>query len=252
MEYSIKHYYEKDKIIYYILRVGNFTYLFWIPKDKVSSKIVDIFIENENCILKDGRIGLSLNSNKDISGILVCINIFRKEMSLDENNVSLCFVPFNHIEKELFTNLGSMLDISYSIDESNMPLENKQESVEEKVVYLNGSDIYADASCNNYIGTINQNGYVINWENNSIENGGKLVGKIGERKLGATGGKVNTRTLAPSYLNSAPMCSAVSSEPSGEIRSAKKNAAFITLPAIIFIISALFFIASIILLFVLD
>lgn len=271
MEYSVKVYSENDKVKSYILNIKEndkgIMYLFWVPQSGMSSRVIDVYFDNERCILKEGKVGLSLNGNRDINVLVSGINVFRQIMKVNENNMSFCFIPFNEEERKLSINLGTLLKVIYTIDDSNYRKviernidngikieENTLDNNNDRVVYLEGNEI-RDAVSDALIGIVNQDGFSVNWENNSIENNGRFVGFIGDKSFKVqednSQGKANARVKMPGYaVQASRMSGAISHEPSGPIR--RRDAAFVSLPVIMFVLSAMMLIGSIILLFVLD
>lgn len=262
MEYSVNVYSENDKVKSYILNIKEndkgIMYLFWVPQSGMSSRVIDVYFDNEKCILKEGKVGLSLNGNRDINTLVSGVNVFRQIMKVNENNMSFCFIPFNEEERKLSMDLGTLLRVIYTIDDSNYRrvIENNSFNNNDRVVYLEGNEI-RDADSDALIGIVNQDGFSVNWDNNSIENNGRFVGFIGDKSFKVQGGdqprngNAKTKVKMPGYAAQASrMSGAISHEPSGPIR--RRDAAFVSLPVIMFVLSAMMLIGSIILLFVLD
>ena len=259
MEYNISICNQNDKVKSYFLRFGsNFMFLFWMPQSGKSSSVIDIYFNNERCVLKEDRVGLSLNGIIDINILVSGINVFKKVMKVDSNGMSFCFIPFNEKEYELAYVLGSRIG-KFVIDDSNYKKTEISNNVSlsgnnnDIVVYLEGNEIRDDKY--NLVGYVNQDGFSVNWNNNSIERYGVFVGFIGDKSLKVedrnSQGKSNTRTLMPGYMASAKgMGGIISHEPSGLIR--RRDAAFVSLPVIMFVLSFMMLIGSIILLFILD
>lgn len=132
----------------------------------------------------------------------------------------------------------SNVDSSVNYDDSELNYEEEQiRNIEEEIYFLSSQgEIYDNES--NLIGRLGQEGYRINYNDNTLLKDGVVMGYIGDYKdIGKSKdniySKPKVRTLEkPKYSN--------------------KNAAFVSLPVIIFIISALLLIVSGILLFVLD
>ena len=261
MKYIVEVYSENYKVKSYILKENDkgIMYLFWVPQSGMSSRVIDVYFDNERCVLKEGKVGLSLNGNRDINVLVSGVNVFRQIMKVNENNMSFCFIPFNEEERKLSMDLGRTLGIIYTIDDSNYRrvIENNSFNNNDRVVYLEGNEI-RDADSDTLIGIVNQDGFSVNWDNNSIENNGRFVGFIGDKSFKVQGGNPQgkstaiTKTLMPGYaVQASRMSGAVSHEPSGEI-GRRRDAAFVSLPVIMFVLSAMMLIGSIILLFVLD
>lgn len=262
MEYNVKVYSDNDKVKSYILNIKEndkgIMYLFWVPQSGMSSRVIDVYFDNERCILKEGKVGLSLNGNRDINTLVSGINVFRQIMKVNENNMSFCFIPFSEEERKLSMDLGTLLKVIYTIDDSNYRrvIENNSfDNSNDRVVYLVGNEI-RDAVSDALIGIVNQDGFSVNWENNCIENNGRFVGFIGDKSFKVQGGNqprnAKTKVKMPGYAAQViRMGGAISHEPSGEI-GRRRDAAFVSLPVIMFVLSAMMLIGSIILLFVLD
>ena len=132
----------------------------------------------------------------------------------------------------------SNVDSSVNYDDGELNYEEEQiRNIEEEIYFLSSQgEIYDNES--NLIGRLGQEGYRINYNDNTLLKDGVVMGYIGDYKdIGKSKDNVyskpKVRTLEkPKYSN--------------------KNAAFVSLPVIIFIISALLLIVSGILLFVLD
>ena len=106
------------------------------------------------------------------------------------------------------------------------------------------SQFYLDDEYNVYdnngsvLGKIGQDGYIINYDDNTLVKDGQTVGYIGDYN---DMGKVNSNTYSKPYTK------VKKPEP-----NFNKSNGFVSLPVIIFVISALLLIGSVILLFVLD
>ena len=129
---------------------------------------------------------------------------------------------------------GSSYD-TYQYDESN--IENNWEQSREAL-----SEYYIDEEYNvydnngNIVGKIGNDNLMIDYNNNTLVKDGKSIGYVGDYN---DMGKNNTNTYSKPKVKTLK-------------KDEHKSAAFVSLPAIIFMISALLFIGSIILLFVLD
>jgi len=110
----------------------------------------------------------------------------------------------------------------------------------EKVFYIDEEyNLYDDKG--NKIGRIGEDGYMPNYQDNTIMKDGQVVGYIGDfKEMGRSSQsmtyKPNVRTLK---------------KPERNFSSSGKDRGFVSLPVIVFIISALLLIASAVLLFVL-
>ena len=262
MEYNISMCNQNDKVKSYFLKFSNgFMFLFWVPQSGKSSRIIDIYFSNERCVLKEDRVGLSLNGIVDINNLVSGINVFKEIMKVDSNGMSFCFIPFDEKEFDIASKLGSRID-KFVIDDSNYKRDVTTNNVSlsdnnnDRVVYLEGNEIWD--SKDNLVGYVNRDGFSVNWENNSVMRNGEFVGFIGDKSLkvqeGNSQGKSNamTKTLMPGYAAQASrMSGAISHEPSGEI-GRRRDAAFVSLPVIMFVLSFMMLIGSIILLFILD
>jgi len=111
----------------------------------------------------------------------------------------------------------------------------------EKVFYIDEEyNLYDDKG--NKIGRIGEDGYMPNYQDNTIMKDGQVVGYIGDfKEMGRSSQsmtyKPNVRTLK---------------KPERNFSSSGKDRGFVSLPVIVFIISALLLIASAVLLFVLS
>lgn len=259
MEYNISMCNQNDKVKSYFLKFSNgFMFLFWVPQSGKSSRIIDIYFSNERCVLKEDRVGLSLNGIVDINNLVSGINVFKEIMKVDSNGMSFCFIPFNEKEADIASKLGSRIG-KFVIDDSNYKREVINNNVglndnSDRIVYLEGNEIRD--SKDNLVGYVNRDGFSVNWENNSIERNSEFVGFIGDKSFkvqdGASQGKSNTRVKMPGYaMQASRMGGAISHEPSGEI-GRRRDAAFVSLPVIMFVLSFMMLIGSIILLFILD
>lgn len=135
------------------------------------------------------------------------------------------------------TSSGGSLEEVNNQEKPELKTENTQEQSRnvEQVFYVD-EEYYLYNESGNKIGKIGTDGYMISYEDNTIQKDGQVIGTIGDYKEMGKSNKANiykppvrTRTLTPD-----------------------KRAAFVSLPLIIFIISALLLIASAVLLFVLD
>ncbi len=123
--------------------------------------------------------------------------------------------------------------------------ENQETNVQtrnvEQVFYLDEEDnIYNEDG--NIIGKIGANGYgyMVNWEDNTLLKDGQTIGLVGDYK---ELGRPKTNVYKPPVLTR---------KKSPYKSPYQRDAAFVSLPLIIFIISAILLIASGVLLFVLD
>lgn len=115
-------------------------------------------------------------------------------------------------------------------------LETKEES--KSVFYINNNEIYDHL--NNFIGKIGLEGYVVN-ENNELIQNGRVLGVVGDASA-------NKKYNESDKIK--PMVKTLK-KPERTYETTKSSA-FISLPVIIFIFSAILLITSFVLLFVLD
>ena len=240
MNCSIELYKENHLFKLYSVKFKDLNYMFWVPKNSLNSREVNVYFDNNITSFQEGTIGVSLNGISDIQDLKTALEILIQIMaSYSVNDITFKFISHNDKQQALITILEQVMGIS----KDDGQVSNKSFSVK------NGRIFDGDK----FIGVVGQNGYDINCENNSICQNGKFVAWIGDNIKQQGTSKFVTKSYRPSYLQEARP-SNLSTEPSGPIGEKRQlgRAAFVNLPVIMFILSALLLIGSVILLFILD
>lgn len=122
-------------------------------------------------------------------------------------------------------------------NQTNVGLEQEQERNIEKVFYIDDDyNLYDDTG--KLIGKIGVDGYMPDYSNNTLKKNGQVIGYIGDY-----------RQMNNNNEYSKPKTRIYKKE---KVYESEKSSAFVSLPVIIFVLSALLLIASIVLLFVVE
>ena len=255
-KYSMKVSHENATFITYTVEFENNKYIFWAPKNRISSKVINVYFDNNIKEVPSDLIGVSLNGIIDIKAQKQALDILKQIMkTYGIDDVSYNFNPNSDEQKMSATNLREMLENNLEEVQPNNSLEQSQ--VGEKTYRVINGRIFDGYTM---IGMIGQDGYTFDSNTNAIYQNGVFKGWIGDNNSNQkdnnnmTAGKGNIKSLAPGYMKEAPKYSSVSTNASGPIGGEKQlgRAAFVNLPIIIFILSLLLLISSIIILYILD
>ena len=200
---ELKIYNENDYFITYIVEFSGVKYIFWIPKSKITSKVVNVYFDNNIKTYETTIIGLSLNGIDNMNDLKTAIEIFEGVMrEYNFGNITYNFIPHNDTQKELARTLNQMFNPSTEdtfLADTNL---NQSTSSDSNVIPFSKS----------------QQPYA---------------------KIRAT-----TTHTAPVITNN--------SGPIGQSQPRIGRAAFVNLPVLIFVLSSLVLIISLILLYILD
>ena len=239
---------------------------FKLPHDNTVESITVIFepLSDKIIAFKTAIISLTEASTYEIKEYM--LRIFKKIMAENQFvNVRYSFIVTNQAQYDDAIKLGESLNIEYNISDVNNRHQNPELSNElsavdtpkvTRQVYLQGDFIF-DAKTDKEIGLISfgyeKKGDIL-WfgdkefahiiDENSIQ-------RTSATNNGMAQGQTKTRSNpgAPAYYTP-PASGEIKSTPIG--RGSGRSAAFVNLPVIMFILSSLLLLGSIILLFILD
>lgn len=250
------------------VRFSGGSFIYW--KKSTTTNITDIIIvfdkKYESIGVKDGVVVLSLKGIINYQDLSEAIRIFLKILNVIHFNVRLLFIVENDNQRQVAEALGNTFGISFLLQNVNSNLENVEQNINqinneksnlvdslsddvEQVFYLDGNNILNDDGLP--IGSLGNDGYEFHFEDNSLYKNGRKIGYIGDYKnMKSNGASLgNGKVLTFKNPNAGPSFS----NPDHVAPSLpNRSAAFVSFPVIMFILSALMLIGSIMLLFILD
>ena len=246
----------------YGVRFNGGNFMFW---HKISISVIKevavVFEEKyQNMNLSDDMILLSLNGINDYQSWINIINIFIEIMKSDKSKIKFQFVVGSEEQARVVEKLGNQLGILFEINNVNVVVDSVQKENKINVEVVNDSNVeqifYVDANGNilnsdgNVVGRLGDGVHKINSDDNSLLNENQKIGYIGDYKNMISGGNSLGKGKVLTYKNPNAGTSLMPEE--GHVAPPLNRAAFISFPVIIFILSALMLVGSVILLFVLD
>lgn len=256
-KYSMEVSHENATFITYTVEFENNKYIFWAPKNRISSKVINVYFDNNIKEVPSDLIGASLNGIIDIKAQKQALDILKQIMkTYGIDDVSYYFNPNSDEQKMSATNLREMLENNLEEVQPNNSLEQSQ--VGEKTYRVINGRIFDGYTM---IGMIGQDDYTFDSDTNAVYQNGNFVAWIGDdanrevnNEMTTGKGSAKSLSLVPGYMKEAPKYSNVSTNASGPIGGEKQlgRAAFVNLPVIMFILSILLLISSIIILYILD
>ena len=251
-KYSIKKSYENATFITYTIGFENNEYIFWAPKNHISSKVINVYFDNNIKDVPQDLIGTSLKGILDTKTQKQALDILKQVMkSYGIDDVSYYFNPSSDEQKKSATNLSKML-------ENNVEEAQTDNSLVQPQIGEESSKVINEQTMIKMIG---QNGYTFDSNTNAVYQNGNFVAWIGDdtnrevnNEMTTGKGSAKSLSLVPGYMKEAPKYSNVSTNASGPIGEERQlgRAAFVNLPIIMFVLSLLLLISSIVLLFILD
>lgn len=239
---------------------GNF--MFWHKISiSVIKKVIVVFEEKyQDMYLGDDMILLSLIGINNYEKWTNIINIFIEIMKSDKSKINFQFVVGSDEQARVVDKLGKEIGVLFEINNVNVVVASVQEENKVNDEVMNDSNLeqvfYLDNNSNilnndgNVIGRIGDGFYNINPVDNSLLKKNQKIGYIGDYKNMEVGGNAlgNARKLSLVNQNATPSISPAEDH----VAPSLNRAAFISFPVIIFILSALMLIGSVVLLFILD
>ena len=251
-KYSIKKSYENATFITYTIGFENNEYIFWAPKNHISSKVINVYFDNNIKDVAQDLIGTSLKGILDTKTQKQALDILKQVMkSYGIDDVSYYFNPSSDEQKMSATNLSKML-------ENNVEEAQADNSLVQPQIGEESSKVINEQTMIKMIG---QNGYTFDSNTNAVYHDGNFVAWIGDdtnrgvnNEMTTGKGSAKSLSLVPGYMKEASKYSNVSTNASGPIGEERQlgRAAFVNLPIIMFVLSLLLLISSIVLLFILD
>ena len=245
----------------YGVRFSDGNFMFWHKVNiSVIKKVAVVFEEKyQNMELGDDMILLSLKGINDYQIWVNIINIFIEIMKSDKSKINFQFVVGSEEQSRVVERLGKDIGILFEINIVNAVVESVQEGNEfnkevtrlsnvEQIFYLDNNGNILN-SAGNVVGRIGDGIHNINPEDNSLLNGNQKIGYIGDYKNMDIGGNSLSKGKMLTYKN--PNAPSLRLE-EDHVAPALNRAAFVSFPILIFILSALMLIGSMILLFILD
>lgn len=270
------------------VRFGDKSFIYWrkLSTSNIGTVVVIFNKEHENIAVQDNLI-LSLKGLTNYQDLSSAIEILLQITGISKVGVRFHFIVGNENQRQVAESLGRQFGFSYSVQMDQVDIQRNIGSMSNgvganlNVVGASGNtngvsgsslfgneNTYGDGYTNDVVnianeGKIQNSGKVlyIDWENNMLitDEDGKVHGNIGVDGFGYDaesgiitrygefyahdGGK---RKVIPFKLGSS--VGKVRKRDTGSYRSA----AFVSLPVIMFVLSALLLIGSVILLFVID
>lgn len=256
-KYSIKKSYENATFITYTIGFENNEYIFWAPKNHISSKVINVYFDNNIKDVPQDLIGTSLKGILDTKTQKQALDILKQVMkSYGIDDVSYYFNPSSDEQKMSATNLSKMLE--NNVEEAQVDNLLEPPPADEKTYRVINGRIFDGYTI---VGMIGQNGYTFDSDTNAVYQNGNFVAWIGDdtnrevnNEMTTGKGSAKSLSLVPGYMKETPKYSIVSTNASGPIGEERHlgRAAFVNLPIIMFVLSLLLLISSIVLLFILD
>ena len=140
---------------------------------------------------------------------------------------------------------GSESFSSDNVNDTNITYENLSEREEEEVYYFDDYNNLIYNSLGDVVGKVGNDGYEIDWETNNLKRNGEVIGAIGDiNDMGKDNSKSNSKVRVYKKETNSSMY--------GNNNDTNDQAAFISLPVIMFIISLFLLIGSGIILFLMK